>query len=293
MRQGTQGGTGALAGQYGDVEPVDGKVRQEYENAPQTPAEDAETLEEEARLRGIREFLARDARRRHRRRALVTAASVVVGIGLAVTALTSVGWRGEDQGPPATAAIPAPLVLESREPLAPPPTPLPPPADSAPAPREALSPPPEPRPARARPSPVSPRPGSRSPSSASPPAVAARPAASAPRTAPPTVTYQPRARLASIRPGDTKDRVFETLATTVERRDGALVRTEGLRLRASGRSPHHALVEVADVRIAETTGGSLHWFLFGDGRLVAWGRAEEWASAADRFEVDSRYSPRR
>jgi hypothetical protein len=69
------------------------------------------------------------------------------------------------------------------------------------------------------------------------------------------------------------------------------VRIEGIRLRSSGRSPHHALVEVADVRIADAPGGTLLWFLFGDGRLVAWGRAEEWATAAGRYEVESEYRP--
>ena len=105
------------------------------------------------------------------------------------------------------------------------------------------------------------------------------------------MVYHPLARLKAVRPGDTKEKVFETLATVFERRNGALVRIEGIRLRSNGRSPHHALIEVADVRIAGTPAGTLLWFLFGDGRLVAWGRAEEWATAAGRYAVESEYRP--
>ena len=107
----------------------------------------------------------------------------------------------------------------------------------------------------------------------------------------PDLRYQPRERLVNLRTGDTKDTVFELFGTAFERRQGALVRIEGMRLRASGRSPHHAQVEVADVRIADTTAGSLYWFLFGDGRLLAWGRPEEWSGATARYQVDIEYHP--
>src|SRR6185503_220164 len=62
--------------------------------------------------------------------------------------------------------------------------------------------------------------------------------------------YQPLAGLTAVRRGDTKERVFETFATVVERRNRTLVRIEGIRLRARGRSPHHDMIEVADVRVA-------------------------------------------
>ena len=103
--------------------------------------------------------------------------------------------------------------------------------------------------------------------------------------------YQPRGRLTTIRAGDAKEAVFELFGTTIERRNGSLVRIEGMRLRATGRSPHHAQVEVAEVRIGDTAAGSLYWFLFGDGRLVAWGRPEEWAAATGRYQVEIKYKP--
>ena len=49
--------------------------------------------------------------------------------------------------------------------------------------------------------------------------------------------YQPRGRLTTIRAGDAKEAVFELFGTTIERRNGSLVRIEGMRLRATGRSP--------------------------------------------------------
>ena len=104
-----------------------------------------------------------------------------------------------------------------------------------------------------------------------------------------SVGYQPRERLTTVRLGDAKETVFELFATRVERRNGWVVRIEGMRLRARGRSPHHAHVEVAEVKIA----GNPYWFLFGDGRLIAWGRPEEWLRAAGRYQVDIAYPPDR
>jgi hypothetical protein len=135
---------------------------------------------------------------------------------------------------------------------------------------------------------------------AAPKARAAAPQPAPPRTGPPapspprppaatTVSYQPPERLTTLRVGDTKERVFELFGSTVERRNGSLVRIEGMRLRASGRSHQHAQVEVAEVRVADAGTGSLYWFLFGDGQLVGWGRPEEWPATAGRYEVEIDY----
>ena len=105
------------------------------------------------------------------------------------------------------------------------------------------------------------------------------------------VSYQPRERLTTVRAGDAKEAVFELFGTAIERRNGSLVRIEGMRLRATGRSPQHAQVEVAEVRIADPASGSLYWFLFGDGWLVAWGRPEEWAVATGRYQIEIDYQP--
>ena len=128
---------------------------------------------------------------------------------------------------------------------------------------------------------------------ASPPAVTP-PAATAPAPRVPDVSYQPSERLESVHAGDAKETVFELFGTRVERRSGSLVQVEGMRLRASGRSAQHAQVEVAEVRITDAVAtGSLYWFLFGDGRLIAWGRAKEWPVAAARYQVEIDYQPDR
>src|SRR5215470_4667470 len=119
-------------------------------------------------------------------------------------------------------------------------------------------------------------------------------AATAPARRVPDVSYQPSERLETVHAGDAKETVFELFGTRVERRSGSLVQVEGMRLRASGRSGQHALVEVAEVRITDAVAtGSLYWFLFGDGRLIAWGRAKEWPGAAARYQVEIVYQPDR
>jgi hypothetical protein len=134
-------------------------------------------------------------------------------------------------------------------------------------------------------------------STPTPPAVSANPSIAPPPPATPAVrvtdvSYQPRERLASVHAGDPKDTIFELFGTAFERRNGSLVRIEGMRLRASGRSAQHAQVEVAEVRINDTmAAGNLYWFLFGDGRLIAWGRAEDWPVATARYQVEIEYQP--
>jgi hypothetical protein len=133
-------------------------------------------------------------------------------------------------------------------------------------------------------------PAPRSPSQGAP----TPPAATAPAARVPDVRYQPSERLKSVRAGDAKETVFERFGTRVERRSGSLVQVDGMRLRASGRSAQHAQVEVAEVRITDAAAaGSLYWFLFGDGRLIAWGRAKEWPVAAARYQVEIEYEPGR
>jgi len=62
-----------------------------------------------------------------------------------------------------------------------------------------------------------------------------------------------------------------------------------MRLRATGRSPDHPQLEVADVSIAETGAARTYWFLFGEGRLIAWGRPDEWRATAGRLQLDIEY----
>jgi hypothetical protein len=116
--------------------------------------------------------------------------------------------------------------------------------------------------------------------------------ATSPEATPPspvTVRYQPPERLTAVRTGDTKERVFDLFGSTVERQGATLVRIDGMRLRAKGRSPDHPQVEVADVEVAEGGQGQRYWFLFGDGSLIAWGRPDEWPVAAERYQLEVDY----
>jgi hypothetical protein len=115
----------------------------------------------------------------------------------------------------------------------------------------------------------------------------AKPEPPAPRAATARVSDERPERLAVLRPGDMKERVFDLFGTTFERQQGAVVRVEGMRLRARGRSPRYEQVEVADVRLAD----SLYWFLFGDGRLLAWGRPGDWRAVAQRHQLEVDYPP--
>jgi hypothetical protein len=173
---------------------------------------------------------------------------------------------GPDAWPAAVTPPASPRTSEAPRPAASPVAPATPPVASTPA-----------------PAPRSPSPGAPTPSEATAPAARVI-----------DVSYQPSERLKSVHAGDAKETVFELFGTGVERRSGSLVQVEGMRLRASGRSAQHAQVEVAEVRITDAAAaGSLYWFLFGDGRLIAWGRANEWPVAAARYQVEIEYQPDR
>ena len=171
---------------------------------------------------------------------------------------------GPDARPAAVTPPVSPRTSEAPRPAASPVAPATPPVASTPA-----------------PAPRSPSPGAPTP-----------PEATAPAARVIDVSYQPSERLKRVHAGDAKETVFELFGTGVERRSGSLVQVEGMRLRASGRSAQHAQVEVAEVPIKDAVAaGRLYWFLFGDGRLIAWGRAEDWPVATARYQVEIEYQP--
>ena len=225
----------------------------------------------------ILNYMARNHAKRERRR---RQRRMVVGTLVVSACLLTAGlfWSrhepptvAQDASPAAVTPPASPRTSEAPSPAASPVAPAIPPVASTPVASTSA-------PARRSPSPAAPTP----------------PAATAPAARVPDVSYQPSERLKGVRAGDAKETVFELFGTRVERRSGSLVQVDGMRLRASGRSAQHAQVEVAEVRIADAAAaGSLYWFLFGDGRLIAWGRAKEWPVAAARYQVEIEYQPDR
>lgn len=203
---------------------------------------------------------ARGRRQRRRRHLLIAVGALVAGTGLLSTA---VSWT-RHEGPPPLPQVVEPLAMPSREST-------------------------ESRASASVPSAASER-RARATGKPAPPTLRPSPAPTPTRRGA-SVGYQPRAQLTTVRLGDPKETVFEHFATRVERRNGRMVRIEGMRLRARGRSSHHAQVEVAEVKIGNTATASLYWFLFGDGRLIAWGRPEEWLRASTRYQVEIEYRP--
>jgi hypothetical protein len=106
------------------------------------------------------------------------------------------------------------------------------------------------------------------------------------------VAYHPPKNLGSLRKGQRKDAVFGLFGTVFAEREGTIVEIQGMRLAASGQTAGTTRFEVGEVNLAEEHGGqTAYWFLFEDGRLLAWGRPKEWAATASRYRLDLPYSP--
>jgi hypothetical protein len=123
------------------------------------------------------------------------------------------------------------------------------------------------------------------------------PVVPAPSPAPPTdppaknVAYHSVQRLARVRAGQSKDQVFGHFSSMFAKQDQKIVEIQGMRLRASGQSATGAGLEVSEVRLADEAGETLYWFLFSDGRLLAWGRPEQWGATASKYGVELPYRP--
>jgi hypothetical protein len=103
------------------------------------------------------------------------------------------------------------------------------------------------------------------------------------------VRPQPSERLTAIHIGDSKERVFDLFGSTVQHQKETVIRLDGMRLRATGRSPDHPKLEVADVEVGDNGKAQRYWFLFGEGYLIAWGRPDDWRSTASRLQLEMEY----
>jgi hypothetical protein len=173
--------------------------------------------------------------------------------------------------------------------IAVPPT-VPPPAEKvAPQPTEARSgatTPPEPR---------------KTPAAQSVAAVPATPvvttpiaAVAAPPPQPPAdrKTHQAAKKLSSVRSGDSKERIFELFPTVFVKQGRKIEKIDGIRLRVSGRSSRNSVIEVGEVVLVDSgSERTPYWFLFEDGRLLEWGKPDQWGAAAARHHFKLNYTP--
>jgi hypothetical protein len=135
------------------------------------------------------------------------------------------------------------------------------------------------------------------------PVVAEKPVPVATRAAAPAVPatpasagvgFQPAEKLAEVRSGDSKERIFDLFATVFVKQNGKVEQIDGIRLRVSSRPTPNRLVEVGEVLVAERdASGTPYWFLFEEGLLLAWGKPEQWDAAALRYQIELDYAPRR
>jgi hypothetical protein len=85
--------------------------------------------------------------------------------------------------------------------------------------------------------------------------------------------------------GDSKEHILKYLPTE---RD-----VVGMQMRAARRTTGGKLLEVGEVPLI-TPGyrdAVPYWFLFEDGRLVQWGRPEDWRNSSARYEINFNPSP--
>jgi hypothetical protein len=97
--------------------------------------------------------------------------------------------------------------------------------------------------------------------------------------------------LNQISVGDRKERIMQRFApTNNEGRD-----VPGMQIRAARRTGNGKLLEVGEVPLITQTGTEKrvipYRFLFEDGRLVQWGRPEDWRASSARYEIHFNPSP--
>jgi hypothetical protein len=132
------------------------------------------------------------------------------------------------------------------------------------------------------------------PPAAKPAASATKPVAAPPAPAAPVPNVQSAEKLAEIRSGDSKERIFDLFATVFVKQGGKVEQIDGIRLRVSSRPAPNRLVEVGEVVVGDGgSNGTPYWFLFEEGLLLAWGKPEQWDAAALRYQIELDYAPRR
>ena len=104
--------------------------------------------------------------------------------------------------------------------------------------------------------------------------------------------YYPLTRLTDVRKGQAKELVFSVFGTVFVEREGSIAEMQGMRLVASDQAATNMRFEVAEVRLADDhERHASYWFLFEKGRLLTWGRPEDWPATVAKYRLDLRYRP--
>jgi hypothetical protein len=105
-------------------------------------------------------------------------------------------------------------------------------------------------------------------------------------------TYQAAKKLSSVRSGDSKERIFELFPTVFVKQGRKIEKVDGIRLRVSGRSSRNSVIEIGEVMLVDSgSERTPYWFLFEDGRLLEWGKPDQWGPAAARHQIKLNYAP--
>jgi len=100
----------------------------------------------------------------------------------------------------------------------------------------------------------------------------------------PTFTYT-EDNLRNVRAGDSKERILAIFATKITNEEV----TQGMTIRAARRDASGNLIEVGEVLLLNEEDMyklTPYWFLFENGRLVRWGRPEDWRAFSANYQID-------
>ena len=100
----------------------------------------------------------------------------------------------------------------------------------------------------------------------------------------PTFTYT-EGNLRNVRVGDTKERILAIFATRTTSEEI----TRGMTIRAARTGASGILIEVGEVLLLNEEDIyklTPYWFLFENGRLVRWGRPEDWQAFSANYQID-------
>lgn len=101
--------------------------------------------------------------------------------------------------------------------------------------------------------------------------------------------YWKQSSLNSLSLGMSKESLLQTYPGAAQ--DGRQV--TGMQIRAARKTDRGTLLEVGEVPLIQDVNQTItsYWFLFEDGRLVQWGRPEDWRAVSARYDIHFNPSP--